>query len=401
MMKNNIWKILTLVFLFQLFSPIDVSAITLGEYEAKLNKYIKEAEENKNAINKTQSEIVSANNQINNLKNEMIQLGNEIQVLNSEIDDYNQKIKDKLLQSKQIIEYMQLSSGENAYLEYVFNADTTSDLIYRSAVVKELVDYNNRAIAEMEQLIVDNEHRQKEIDKRKEEINKKESELTSKIGDLGEQKSTLTEAGVSVAKEIKIYQELVESYKKLGCKSHHEIGVDCAVSGDAGLFRRPTQTGYVTQEAYYSKSYTHRGLDIGSYKKTSEKIYPVANGKIIAKYEDYYGALVIAIEHYSATKKTWYTSIYAHLDSYAPNLYVGKTVTSDQYIGYMGNTGYSFGVHLHFELIPCRMYHWNDPNCSTWNSYASYATNVLKNGYKGPRSLIVFPDGLYNSWNTR
>ena len=400
MRKKNSF-ILLFLFAFSFFTPTKVDAITLGEYEAKLNKYIKELEDNKKAINKTQSEIVSANNQINNLKSEMIQLGSEIENLNLEIDEYNQKIKDKLAQSKQIIEYMQLSSGENAYLEYVFNADSTSDLIYRSAVVKELIDYNNRTIDEMKQIILDNEHRQEEIDKRKDEINKKEELLTVQIGDLGEKKTTLTAAGVSVEKEIKIYRELVESYKKLGCKSHHQIGVDCAVSGDAGIFRRPTQTGYITQEAYYKSSYTHRGLDIGSYKKTSEKIYPVANGKIIAKYEDYYGALVIAIEHYSAVKKTWYTSIYAHMDSYAPNLYVGKTVTSDQYIGYMGNTGKSTGVHLHFELIPCRMYNWNDANCSTWNSYVSYASKVLKNGYKGPRGLIAFPSGLYNSWNTR
>lgn len=401
-MIKRLFSILLIVsIIFVSLSPISTNAITLGEYEAKLAKYKQDIANNNKAINKTESEIASANKEIDNLKNEMIKLSNEIEQLNTEIDDYNEAIKNKLLQSKQIIEYMQLSSGENAYLEYMFNAESTTELIYRAAVVKELVDYNNRAVAEMKQLINDNETRQEEIDKRKIQIDKKEEELTKKIGDLGEKKEALAAAGVSVQQEIKNYEELVNSYKKLGCKSSDVIGVDCAVSGEAGIFRRPTKTGYVTQEAYYTKSYTHRGLDIGSYNKTREKIYPVANGTIIAKYKDYYGALVIAIEHYSAIKKTWYTSIYAHLDSYAPNLYVGKSVTSDQYIGYMGNTGYSFGVHLHFELIPCRMYNWSDSNCSSWNKYANYAQSILKNGYKGPRSLIVFPKGLYNSWSTR
>lgn len=400
-MKKIFSSLLVLAIVFQIFAPIQGFAITLGEYEAQLAKHKKDAENNKNAINKTESEINAANREINNLKNEMAKLGDEIKTLNEEIEEYNDKIKSKLMQSKQIIEYMQLSSGENVYLEYVFKADSTSDLIYRASVVKELVDYNNRAIDEMNQLIKDNENREKEIEKRKVEINKTEEKLTKQIGDLGEKKETLAEAGVSTSQQIKIYEDIVKSYKDVGCKSSDVIGVDCAVSGDAGLFRRPTQNGYITQEAYYSSSYTHRGLDIGSYNRQKEKIYPIANGKIIAKYEDYYGALVVAIEHYSAAKQTWYTSIYAHLSSYAPNLYVGKNVTSDQYIGYMGDTGYSFGVHLHFELIPCRMYNWNDKNCSTWNSYANYATQILKNGYKGPRELIYFPKGTYNSWNSR
>lgn len=401
MMKKSISGILILTIMLQFFVPVKADAITLGEYEAKLAKYKQEAEDNMNAINKTDSEISSANKQINNLKNELIQLGNEIEDLNEEIEEYNQKIEDKLIQSRQVLEYLQLSTGENMFLEYIFDANTTTEMIYRAAVVQELIDYNNRSVEEMKQLISDNKNRQKEIDKRKKQINSKEEELTQKIGSLGEKKETLTEAGVSVSQQIKIYEELVASYKKLGCKSSDVIGVDCAVSSEAGVFRRPTKTGYITQEAYYSKSYTHRGVDIGSYNRTNEKIYPVANGKIIAKYTDYYGALVIAIEHYNSKNKTWYTSLYAHLDSYAPNLYVGKNVTSDQYIGYMGNTGYSFGVHLHFELIPCRLYNWSEGKCSTWNSYVAYAQQVLKDGYKGPRALIVFPKGTYNSWNTR
>lgn len=104
------------------------------------------------------------------------------------------------------------------------------------------------------------------------------------------------------------------------------------------------------------------------------------------------------MEHHITSTDQWYTSLYAHMSSYAPNLYVGKYLTSDQYLGYMGTTGHSTGVHLHFELIPCR---YLSGSCYSWNAYYNYAINQFKKGYKGPRGLITFPKGLYNSWNSR
>ena len=130
------------------------------------------------------------------------------------------------------------------------------------------------------------------------------------------------------------------------------------------------------------------------------KIYPVANGTVSAKYYDLYGALCVAIIHYDAARNTYYTSLYVHLNSWAPDLYVGKYVTSDTYIGYMGSTGYSTGPHLHMEIAPCRLY--IDGQCGTWDSYVLFVKNQNKyNGFKGPRQLINFPSGLYNTWHTR
>ena len=86
------------------------------------------------------------------------------------------------------------------------------------------------------------------------------------------------------------------------------------------------------------------------------------------------------------------------MSSYAPNLYNGKKITSDQYIGYMGNTGYSFGNHLHLEVIPCR--YGIDSQCFTWNDYVAFAKRTIANGYSYQK-LLGLPNGLYNSWNSR
>lgn len=405
MIKKIIKRMLIFVLISAFFLPMlsqtdAANKNTLGYYEELVAKYKKEAEENKKSINKTESEIAYSKNKIESLKEETLALTNEVNQLSEEIEQYKEEIKDKLAESKQILEYMQISSGKNVYLDYVFKADSVTELINRSYVIKELVDYNTKVVKELEQIIDDNEKRQEEIDKRQNAISKKESELADNIVALGEEKSSLTAGGVDIEKQIKINEEYVKMYKDLGCKTNDVIGVDCAVQGGTGVFRRPTVSGYITQEAYYKPSYSHRAVDIGSKNKTKEKIYPIADGTITSIYEDKWHALCLTIEHYNLKDGKYYTSLYVHMSSYAPGLKVGKKVTSNQYIGYMGMTGKATGVHLHLEVFPCRLYNPADKNCYKWSVYDTYAKNLLRNGYN-PRDLISFPKGTYNSWSTR
>lgn len=45
-----------------------------------------------------------------------------------------------------------------------------------------------------------------------------------------------------------------------------------------------------------------------------------------------------------------YYTLYAHLRHGSVTVNIGDRVKKSQVIGYMGNTGYSFGAHLHFEV---------------------------------------------------
>ena len=394
---SKLIKIFLVLLLTIMLLPINVKAITLGEYEKELNQYLTEAEKNKTEINKTEAEIKKTNEEIDKIKKEMQELTDEVTRIHKEITEYTLEIQEKSLQTKEIFQYFQMSQGENTYMEYVFGADSITDLIYRYAIVEQMTEYNNKITKELEELIEANNQREKEIEELNKQLKVKKENFDKKLIELGTTKSQLGSIHIELEKDIKEARETVQMYRDLGCESHHVIGVDCA-NGSSGNFRRPVSWGYITSEFGSRWGSFHRGLDISNWDPYNTKIYPVANGTVQMVAEDIHGALMVAIVHYDIINKQYYTSLYAHLNSYAPGLKKGKYVTTEDFIGYMGNTGYSTGPHLHLEVTPCMLY--GDSNCRSFDSFLAYGRTVGEKGYLGPRAKINFPS-IYTYWYNR
>ena len=100
-------------------------------------------------------------------------------------------------------------------------------------------------------------------------------------------------------------------------------------------------------------STSHKALDLVKQKSQLDNIISHSDGKVIfcqtghknnkrASGNASYGNCV-KIDHGNG-----YTTLYAHLNSVSVKL--GSTVKQGQVIGSMGNTGRSFGAHLHFEV---------------------------------------------------
>ena len=107
-------------------------------------------------------------------------------------------------------------------------------------------------------------------------------------------------------------------------------------------------------------------------------IYPVAKGTIARIGWISGGGNAIYIYH--NVNGVDYTTVYMHMSSFASGMYQGKTVTTDDVIGYVGNTGVSFGAHLHLGMAS--------------GHHATFFNNYSFN----PRNVMAFPgmdSGVY------
>ena len=87
----------------------------------------------------------------------------------------------------------------------------------------------------------------------------------------------------------------------------------------------------------------HKGVDYAA--RTGTPIRSVANGKVITRgTKGGYGRTII-LSHGGK-----YTTLYAHLSKYHPDVKINQHVKQGQIIGYVGSSGLATGPHLHYEF---------------------------------------------------
>jgi len=115
----------------------------------------------------------------------------------------------------------------------------------------------------------------------------------------------------------------------------------CVESDELGGFTMPFD-GYITSRYKYRNGKFHNGIDIDLV--TGDTVVSAWDG--VVRYAQAnsggYGNLVI-IRHYNGLE-----TYYAHLSKLLT--FSGQKIKSGDVIGLGGNTGHSFGSHLHFEV---------------------------------------------------
>ena len=112
---------------------------------------------------------------------------------------------------------------------------------------------------------------------------------------------------------------------------------------EARRWVRAIRTGQLTSGFGPRWGKTHDGLDIAA--PTGTPVYAMSRGTVIlSDYVSSFGNKV-EIRYWNGT-----VSWYGHLSRL--DVRTGQTVTPGEQVGLVGNTGYSFGPHLHLEIHP-------------------------------------------------
>jgi len=364
----------------------------LQEEQEKVNAEIKRIDL---AIEDTSAKIREKNAEIETTNEEIEKLKEEIIVLQERIEKRTEILKERAVAFQQ-------SGGAVSYLEVLLGSTSFGDFISRVSAVSTIMEADETLVKQHEEDKAALESAQKEVEEKladleamkaeletmkaqldsqrnekstlMQQLEHEEEEAHSHVMALEEEQSILAAQEAAIAKAIAQEQkraaeeaarqkaEAAASKNQSGGSSSNVSNVTPAVS--SGAFMRPA-VGRVSSGFGGRWGSTHFGIDIAN--SADVPIVAAASGVVSRSYYSPSYGHAIFITH-SIGGQIW-TTVYAHLET--RHVSEGQTVSKGQQIGIMGNTGQSFGQHLHFEL-----------HKGSWNASKSNAVN--------PASYISF-----------
>ena len=343
---------------------------SLEAEQKKIDEEIKQLDE---AVTKTSEKIRNKSDEIDKTRQQIENLKKDIKKLDKRIKKRNEILKERA-------RAMQTSGGSVDYIEVLLGSQDFSDLLNRvNAVstissadrdileaheedkrvkkekedkVKEDLSSLETSLKELETLKVDQEKQAAEKDAFMAKLKESQQTAEDKSSKLENEDELLSEQEKAIQEQMKKQKE--EAGKQVSSaqpvKSTSTSGGDTSTSGGetppvaSGTFTRPA-AGPVTSEFGIRSLGDHKGIDIGK-RGASVPIVAAADGQVFRSYYSSTYGNAIFITHNVNGKV--YTTVYAHMES--RNVSGNETVKKGQVIGYMGNTGRSYGAHLHFEM---------------------------------------------------
>lgn len=390
------------------------------------NQEIKKVESEKKdlstEIQRISVTISDTENKIAEKKREIAETEKEISILKEEIEI----LKDRINKRNELLKNRARSYQENGqinYLSVLFGAQSFGDFIDRLGAVATIIEADNDILrehqkdkeelekkqAEVEEKLRNLQKMKDDLEKMKEnlsaqksekeklvaELEKQQIEIEKEVMDLEEVNTVLAAQEAAIQKAIELEKKRIEEEKRrqeeerkraeaaaraqAAAKSQSSGQNASGQSGSkkqsnnnsnyqappvsGGNFTNPAPGGYLTSGFRPAHRPNHHGIDIGSGGRAIP-IVAAADGVVIQSYvSSSYGECVMITHRINGST---YTTVYAHLRSGSRTVSNGQVVRKGQIIGYMGNTGRSSGVHLHFEL-----------HRGSWNKSKSNAVNPI------------------------
>lgn len=368
-----------------LFNASNVDAKTLGDLKNELKAMEKQKAEADKKKELNQQEMNTINKRIDKITTLITESENKIRELNDEIDILEEKSSSKNDEIKDVIGFLQVTDSNNAYLEYIFGAQSITDLIFRTAISEQLVEYNNDLINEYNETVKQHNEKKEELNTEILNLDSEQDNLRGELVKLGDELSDMVEVYADIKDEIATQKKVIEHYEKIGCTDSQNINT-CGRIPYAGKFIRPIVNGTITSNFGWrwhpttGKYAMHNGIDIAG---GSTAIYAAAPGTVAGiTWKTSCGGTLLFVHH--NINGVYYTTSYFHVSKVLVS--IGDYVDQNTQIAVMGGNPSltpwdkcTTGTHLHFSIargLYLKEY-------TSWNTYISKQVN--------PVSLVNFP----------
>ncbi|MTT31582.1 peptidoglycan DD-metalloendopeptidase family protein [Terrilactibacillus sp. BCM23-1] len=376
---------------------IDSSKEKLSENNKKQNSLIHKLDESQKKIDSINKNIQGKEQDIDAEKQKIKKLEDEIKVITKRINERNEFLK-KRIRSMYInggsVNYIEVIMGSNSFGNFLDRVlalnliaeqdrqiltdqqnDKKKQESKKQAYQKELTSLEDN-LANLKTLKANLDEEKQNQKKLLTQLKAEENDIHDDIMDKQEQEKVLQSQQSIIKNQLAALVKEEEAKKKAEAErqAKERAAVEAAKSAKQSTASHSsspsishTQSPAVSHSdpvpsvnadfikpaaGYISSGFGHRSFDGGFHpgidiaNSIGTPIHAAASGVVSNAYHSSSYGNVVMIAH-SVNGKT-YTTVYAHMTSYSVS--TGQTVSQGQVIGSMGNTGESFGSHLHFEL---------------------------------------------------
>lgn len=333
----------------------------------KLQDIEKQQANIKNDISKVLEEIKKSDAVIEDIEVQIDAISQEIYKTQDRISKINHNIELRIVEisdrEKDVAEIMVLTQSSyrtNDYLEFIMGSQDFSDMMRRMAGVNAFKRSMDTTIERLTEAKVALEEDRVAVEKEKENL-----ESSRKMSETAvEEAKVLRDSQKSLYsvlyKKQNEFLAAAESIKVQNIASQKVIDSIGPIEASTG-FTWPVRSGFrVTHGAwtYYDDGQPHMGVDLATSIGTP--MVAAGNGVVAAAEENGcnnlggsncgggYGNYVSIITNINGKI---YGVLYAHMSSGSISVTSGQEISAGQHIGSVGNSGASYGAHVHAEVV--------------------------------------------------
>ncbi len=390
-MKKRLLRLLTILTLIAMMTslmfsmPISVAADEIADkkdelaelkeqqkqLEAEINALGDSIDDQKKKVQNLLKQVTNLENQVDAYRKKIESLESEIAEQEAKIEKLNEEIEAKqaewdalMARLKKRLRAIEMT-GNYSSLQMLLDADSFEEFLLKDKIVQVIAAHDKSLMekAQREKEAIEQKKHEVEVEKAETEAEKAQAvemkaELDANYEKLDEMYTKARKERDALEVKMNTYEQRLKKIKDAEDKLDKEIEKLLAATQATGKYNGtmhwPVPGVYrISSHFGYRPSMNdhHGGTDIAKPGCLGTSIVAAADGTVIKVQDMHYSyGNFVMIDHGLDSAGRRIVTLYAHM-RYSPSVKVGQTVVGGSTVlGQVGNTGNSFGAHLHFEV---------------------------------------------------